>query len=51
MLKSSDLVYLKPSYFDNKFCNLGIGKGNLFILLSSSLTSEMKRTVPFLFEL
>ena len=47
MFRSSDVATLKPSYFDYKYCILGIGKGILLILLFSSLKSEMKRTVLY----
>ena len=51
MLKSSDVAYLKPSNFNNKYCILGIGKGFLLILLFSSLNSEMKQTIPLFLEI
>ena len=49
MFKSRDVAYLKPSYFSNRSCILGIGQGFRLMLLFSSLKSDIKRTVPFFF--
>ena len=48
MFKSKDEAYLKSSSFKSKSCILGIGNGFLLILFFSSLKSEMKQTVSFL---
>ena len=47
MFKSSEVAYLKLSYFNNKSCILGIGKGFLLIFLFSYQKSGRKRNVPF----
>jgi hypothetical protein len=49
MFRSKDVAYLKPSSLRSRSCIFGMGKGFLFILLFSSLKSEIKRTVPFFF--
>ena len=42
------MLHLEPSNLSNKSWTLGIGKGFLFILLFSSLKSEINLTVPFI---
>ena len=41
------MVHQKPFNLSNRYCVLGLGKGIVFIVLFSSLKSEINVTLPF----
>ena len=47
MFKSKEVLYSKPSNFNNKSSILGIGNDLLLMCVFSSIKSDMNLTVPF----